>query len=84
MECLEYKNLKLKRLNSDENIESWKLKIEICIWNVWNLKFWEFKCLNWNVWILKIENSLCEVFGIWIFENLKFEMLEFGCVNTEN
>jgi len=43
------------------------------MWNVWNSKFWELKCLNWGVWILKAENwklkSLCEVFGIWNFEN---------------
>jgi hypothetical protein len=74
MECLKSKILKT---------ESWKLKIDICMWNVWKLKFWELKCLNWDVWILKAEKwnlkFLCEAFGIW---NLKIEMSKFGCVNT--
>ncbi len=28
--------------------EFWCVKIENCMWNVWNLK-----CLNWDMWILK-------------------------------
>jgi len=74
MECLEFKLLKTKMFEFwCVNIESWKLKFEISMWNVWNLKIWKVKCLNWDVWILKIENwklkCLCEMFGIWKFEN---------------
>jgi hypothetical protein len=53
------------------------------MWNVWNLKFWELKCLNRDVWILKVENwnskSLCKA-----FENLKIEMSKFGFVNIKS
>jgi hypothetical protein len=59
------------------------LKIEICMWNVWNLTFWELKCLNWDVWILKAKNWNFYV-KHFEFENLKLEMFEFGCVNIEN
>jgi hypothetical protein len=67
------------------NTRSWKLKFEICMWNVWNLNF-----ENWNVWIgmceylkLKIENWNLYVKRL-EFENLKTEMSEFGCVNTKS
>jgi hypothetical protein len=33
-----------------------KLKIEISMWSVWDLKFWKLKCLNLDVWILKVES----------------------------
>ncbi len=61
------------------------MKIEICMWNVWNLKFWELKCLNWDVWILKAENwKLKFEISMWSISNLKIEMSEFGCANTES
>jgi hypothetical protein len=59
--------------------ESWKLKFEICMWNVWNLKFWELKCLNWDVWIFKAKNwnlkFLCKYLE---FQILKIKMSKFG------
>jgi len=93
MECLESKILKTEMFEFQcVNIESWK--IEICMWNVWNLKFWELKCLigmcEYLSWNLKY---LCEAFGIWKFENwnvwywkLKIEMSKYWklkCLNTQ-
>jgi len=40
--------------------EYWKLKVEICMWNVWNLKInnenKKLKCLNVENWKLKCLN----------------------------
>jgi len=66
------------------NTESWKLKFEICIWNVWNLKIWELKCLNWDVWIQSWKLKF-EIWNLYVkrLEFEKIEMFEFGYVNTE-
>jgi hypothetical protein len=74
MECLESQFFTTEMFKFQcVNTESWKLKFEIGMWNVWNLKFLELKCLNWDVWIFEAENwklkSLCEAFGIWKFQN---------------
>jgi hypothetical protein len=50
--------------------EYWKLKIEICMWHVWNLKFWKLKCLHWDMWILKNWNLKFEI-SMWSVWNLK-------------
>jgi hypothetical protein len=67
------------------NFESSKLKIEIYMWNVWNLKIWELKCLNWDEWILKAENWNLKIkIFMWSIWNLKIEMPKFGFVRTES
>jgi hypothetical protein len=67
------------------DIESWQFKFENCMWNVWNLKFWELKCLNWDVWILKAKNWKLKIENsMWSIWNLKIEIFEFGCVNIES
>jgi hypothetical protein len=82
MECLDSKILKTKMFEFRcVNIKSWKLKIENCMWNVWNLKCWELKCLKWDVWILKVENWKLYVKCL-EFEMLRTKMFELGCVNT--
>jgi hypothetical protein len=84
MEWLESKILKTEMFEFwYVNIESWKLKFEICMWDVWNLKFWKLKCLNWDVWKLKVENWNFYVKCL-EFEILKTQMSEFGCVNIES
>jgi hypothetical protein len=57
--------------------------MKICMWNVWNLKFWELKCLNCDVWILKIKNWNLYVKQL-NFQIFKTKMFEFGCVNTKS
>jgi hypothetical protein len=86
MECLESKILKIETFKFwCVNTESWKLKFEICMWNVWNLKFWQLKCLNWDVWILKARNwNLKFEISMWSVWNLKIEMSKFGCVNAKS
>jgi hypothetical protein len=74
------------------NTKRWKLKFEICMWNVWNLEFWKLKCLNWDVWILKVENwnwklkFLCETSRIWKLEiwNAWIWMCEYYKLKVEN
>jgi len=58
------------------NTESWKSKIEICMWNVWNLKIWEVKCLNWDVWIIQSSKLKFKIY-MWSVKNLKIEMFEY-------
>ncbi len=79
MECLESKILKTEMFEFwYVNIESWKLNFEICMWDVWNLQFWELKCLNWYMWTLKAENwklkSLCEAPRIWKLKCLNLDV----------
>ncbi len=54
------------------------MKIEICMWNVWNLKIWELKCLNWDVWILEVENWKFKfeisMWSIWNLKNWKLKI----------
>ncbi len=59
VKCFEFQILRTKMFNWDVwilKVENWKLKFEISMWSVWNLKIWKLKCLNLDVWILKVEN----------------------------
>ncbi len=75
MECLESKILENDMFQFQYvNTKSWKLKFEKCMWHVWNLKFWQLKCLKWDVKILKAKNwKLKFEKSMWMFVNLKFE-----------
>jgi hypothetical protein len=86
VKCLKFENLKSKMFEFwCVNIESRKLKFEICVWNVWNLKTWKLICLNWDVWIFKVENWNLYVkrldfenWNVWIW------MCEYWKSKTEN
>ncbi len=66
--CQTYQGTAIYGMFGIQNFENWnvwipmceyqklKLKFEVCMWNVWNLKFSKLKCLNWDEWILKAEN----------------------------
>jgi hypothetical protein len=84
MECLESKILKTEMVGFwCVNIESWKLKFEICMWNVWNLKIWQLKCLNCDVWIFQIEISMWNVWNLRIWK-LKCLNLDVCILKVEN
>jgi hypothetical protein len=69
VKCLEFENLKTEICEFGcVNIESWKLKIEISLWNIWK----ESKILN------------TEISGYWKLEIEMFKYWKLKCLDTEN